>query len=52
LDSLDDDSVEEGSERAWEDEFAQRADDIDSGAVKLEPWSNVRQDLDDIVRGS
>jgi mRNA interferase RelE/StbE len=44
--------AEEGVEEAWEQELARRAKEIDSGAVKLEPWSKVRQELDDIVRGS
>jgi putative addiction module component (TIGR02574 family) len=50
--SLDEEPVEEGVEPAWEQELARRADEIDSGAVKLEPWSKVRQELDGIVRGS
>lgn len=50
--SLDEEAEDEGVERAWEEEAAKRADEIDSGTVKLEPWSKVRQELDDIVRGS
>lgn len=50
--SLDEEGVDEGVEQAWEDELARRADEIDSGKVKLELWSKVRQELDDIVRGS
>ena len=50
--SLDEEPAEEGVEQAWEDELARRADEVDSGAAKLEPWSKVRQELDDIVRGS
>ena len=49
--SLDDEPADEGVEEAWEQELAQRAAEIDSGAVKVEPWSKVRQDLLDIVRG-
>jgi putative addiction module component (TIGR02574 family) len=49
--SLDDEPADEGVEEAWEQELAKRAAEIDSGAVKLEPWSKVRQDLLDIVRG-
>ena len=49
--SLDDEPADEGVEEAWEQELAQRAAEIDSGAVKLEPWSKVRQGLLDIVRG-
>jgi putative addiction module component (TIGR02574 family) len=50
--SLDEGPGDEGIEQAWEAELARRADEIDSGTVKLEPWSKVRQELDDIVRGS
>jgi putative addiction module component (TIGR02574 family) len=50
--SLDEEAEDEGVEQAWEEELAKRADEIDSGTVKLEPWSKVRQELDDIVRGS
>jgi putative addiction module component (TIGR02574 family) len=50
--SLDEEPAEEGVEEAWEQELARRADEIDSGAVKLEPWSKVREELDGIVRGS
>ena len=39
-------------EAAWEQELERRAMEIDSGAVKLEPWSKLRQELDGIVRGS
>jgi putative addiction module component (TIGR02574 family) len=49
--SLDDEPADEGVEQAWEQELAKRAAEIDSGAAKLEPWSKVRQDLLDIVRG-
>jgi len=48
--SLDDEPAEEHVEEAWEQELARRSAEIDSGAVKLEPWSEVRQDLVDIVR--
>jgi putative addiction module component (TIGR02574 family) len=50
--SLDDGPTEEGVEAAWEQELERRAGEIDSGAVKLEPWSKLRQELDGIVRGS
>ncbi len=50
--SLDEGEADSDAEQAWEDELTRRADEIDSGAVKLEPWSKVRQELDDIVRGS
>jgi putative addiction module component (TIGR02574 family) len=50
--SLDEGPTEDGVEAAWEQELERRAGEIDSGAVKLEPWSNLRQELDGIVRGS
>jgi putative addiction module component (TIGR02574 family) len=50
--SLDEEPTEDGVEQAWEQELARRTDEIDSGAVKLEPWSKVREDLDGIVRGT
>jgi putative addiction module component (TIGR02574 family) len=50
--SLDEGPTEDGVEAAWEQELERRAGEIDSGAVKLEPWSKVRQELDGIVRGS
>jgi len=50
--SLDEGSTEAGVEAAWEQELERRAGEIDSGAVKLEPWAKLRQELDDIVRGS
>ena len=49
--SLDDEPADENVEEAWEQELVKRTAEIDSGAVKLEPWSKVRQDLSDIVRG-
>jgi len=50
--SLDEEPVPGGVESAWEEALARRAAEVDSGAAKLEPWSKVRQELDDIVRGS
>ena len=50
--SLDDGPTEEGVEAAWEEELERRAGEIDSGAVKLEPWSKLRQELDGLVRES
>jgi putative addiction module component (TIGR02574 family) len=50
--SLDEGPAEDGVEAAWEQELERRAGEIDSDAVKLEPWSKVRQELDGIVRGS
>jgi putative addiction module component (TIGR02574 family) len=43
--SLDEEAPKEDLDQAWEDELARRADEIDSGTVKLEPWSKVRQEL-------
>jgi putative addiction module component (TIGR02574 family) len=50
--SLDEEPAEDGVGQAWDEELARRADEIDSGAANLEPWSKVREDLDGIVRGS
>lgn len=50
--SLDEEPAEDGVNQAWEQELARRADEIDSGTVKLDPWSKIRQELDGIVRGS
>lgn len=50
--SLDEGPTEGGVEAAWEQELERRAGEIDSGAVKLEPWAQLRQELDDIVLGS
>lgn len=50
--SLDDEPADEGVEQAWEEELTRRAEEIDTGTVKLEPWTKVRQELLDIVRGS
>jgi hypothetical protein len=44
--------AEDGVEAAWEQELERRAGEIDSGAVKLEPWPKLRQELDGIVPGS
>ena len=40
--SLDEGPTEDGVEAAWEQELERRAVEIDSGAVKLEPWSKLR----------
>jgi putative addiction module component (TIGR02574 family) len=50
--SLDEGPTEDGVETAWEQQLERRAGEIDSGAVTLEPWSKLRQELDGIVRGS
>jgi putative addiction module component (TIGR02574 family) len=35
---------------AWATEIARRIDDIDSGRVKLIPWSTVRAQLKEVIR--
>lgn len=44
LDSLDG-RAERGVEEAWADEIERRIRDVDSGRVKLVPWSEVRREL-------
>ena len=44
LDSLDD-TVDEGVEAAWEAEIARRLKDLESGAVRLIPWSEARRTI-------
>ena len=41
LDSLDA-AVDEGAEKAWDREIAQRIADLDSGKAKTVPWEEVR----------
>ena len=41
LDSLDA-TVDEGAEKAWDQEIAQRIADLDSGKAKTVPWEEVR----------
>lgn len=41
IDSLDA-TVDEGAEKAWDEEVAQRASDLDSGKAKTVPWEAVR----------
>ena len=40
-----DDTVEEGAEKAWEEEISRRIADIDSGKAKMIPWEKVREEL-------
>ena len=42
LDSLDQE-VDEDAEAAWEAEIHRRLSELDSGKVKLIPWSNARR---------
>ncbi|MGB2622824.1 MAG: addiction module protein [Candidatus Acidiferrum sp.] len=41
LDSLDA-RVDEGAEKAWDQEIARRASDLDSGKAKSVPWEEVQ----------
>ena len=40
-----DSTVEEGAEKAWEEEISRRIADIDSGKAKMIPWEEVREEL-------
>jgi putative addiction module component (TIGR02574 family) len=42
IDSLEE-GADEGAQQAWSDEIAKRLAEIDSGAVKPIPWSEVRR---------
>ena len=44
-----DHQVEEDAEEAWRHEIRRRRQQIDSGAVKLIPWQDIRQELLDRV---
>ena len=44
LDSLDQE-VDQEAESAWEDEIAKRLDDIDSGVIRMVPWSAARRQI-------
>jgi len=41
LDSLDA-TVDEGVEKAWDEEIARRIADLDSGKAKTVPWEEIR----------
>jgi putative addiction module component (TIGR02574 family) len=45
VDSLDDDTAEEGAEEAWAAEIKSRVEDIRTGEVKMIPGEQVLQDL-------
>src|SRR6266478_2872838 len=40
-----DSTVDEGAEKAWEEEISRRVADIDSGKAKMIPWEEVREEL-------
>jgi putative addiction module component (TIGR02574 family) len=40
-----DHEVDDDAEDAWPEEIRRRLQEIDSGAVKLIPWQDVRQEL-------
>jgi putative addiction module component (TIGR02574 family) len=50
LDSLDP-VAEADRQAAWDAEIAKRLADIDSGADKLTPWREVREELRGMIRG-
>ncbi|MGA9566983.1 MAG: addiction module protein [Candidatus Korobacteraceae bacterium] len=43
LASLEDATVDEGAEMAWEQEIARRVDELRTGSVATIPWAEVRQ---------
>ena len=43
LASLEDDSVDEGAELAWEQEIARRVAELKARSVTTVPWAEVRQ---------
>jgi putative addiction module component (TIGR02574 family) len=50
IDSLDDESAEEGVEEAWQEEIQRRMDDIRSGRVKTIPGDQFLKRLADSRR--
>lgn len=48
LDSLDEE-VDPNAEAAWADEIKRRIEDVDSGRVTTIPWSEVYDELIEIV---
>jgi putative addiction module component (TIGR02574 family) len=44
LETLDTE-VDEDAEEAWDEEIAKRLEEIDSGRVKLVPWSEARRQI-------
>lgn len=51
LHSLDD-PPDEGVEEAWAAEIARRMREVETGKVKLVPWSRVRRELRQKVRAA
>jgi putative addiction module component (TIGR02574 family) len=45
-----DGAVDEGAEKAWEQEISRRIADIDSGKAKMIPWEEVREKLSSRLR--
>ena len=48
--TLDDDSLEEGVEAAWDQDIKRRVEDIRSGRAKTIPGKQVRERLNDRLR--
>jgi len=44
LESLDSE-IDEDAEEAWDAEIGRRLDEIDSGRVKMVPWSEARRQI-------
>ena len=49
LESLDTE-VDADAEQAWRDEIQRRVEEIDTGAVSLTPWDEVKQRLEARIR--
>ncbi len=50
LESLDDSEIDPGAYDEWQREIKRRAAELDSGAVKAIPWSEVREELRSLLR--
>jgi putative addiction module component (TIGR02574 family) len=50
LESLDDSEIDPGAYDEWQSEIKRRAAELDSGAVKAIPWSEVREELRSLLR--
>jgi putative addiction module component (TIGR02574 family) len=50
LESLDNSEIEPGAYEEWQREIKRRAAELDSGAVKAIPWSEVRAELRSLLR--
>ena len=46
-----DQAIDDGAEEAWRDEIFRRLQQIDSGAVELIPWEDVRRRLRSQLKG-